>query len=75
MTTELLNNDNIVGVGGEEPKYSDKNLSQCYFVHHKYHKDWPKPGVRAKRPATDRLVHDTTWEETVDGVDVRTAKG
>ena len=39
MTTELLNDDNIVRVGGEEPKYSDKNLSQCYFVHHKYHKD------------------------------------
>jgi hypothetical protein len=23
----------------ENPKYSKKNLSQCHFVHHKYHMD------------------------------------
>jgi hypothetical protein len=23
----------------EKPKYSGKNLSQCHFVHHKYHMD------------------------------------
>jgi hypothetical protein len=23
----------------EKPKYSEKNLSQCHFVHHKYHMD------------------------------------
>jgi hypothetical protein len=22
-----------------KPKYSEKNLSQCHFVHHKYHMD------------------------------------
>ena len=22
-------------------KYSQKNLHQCHFVHHKPHKDWP----------------------------------
>jgi hypothetical protein len=23
-----------------KPKYSGKNLSQCHFIHHKYHMDW-----------------------------------
>jgi hypothetical protein len=29
-----------------KPKYSGKNLSQCHFVHHKCHMDWPgiEPG-------------------------------
>jgi hypothetical protein len=29
-----------------KPKYSYKNLSQCHFVHHKFHMKWPgiEPG-------------------------------
>jgi hypothetical protein len=25
----------------EKPKYSGKNLSQCHFVKHKSHMEWP----------------------------------
>jgi hypothetical protein len=45
----------------EKPKYSRKNLSQCQFVHHKSHMDWPgiEPSLRGERPATNRLSHGT----------------
>ena len=26
---------------GAKPKYWGKELSQCHFVHHKSHMDWP----------------------------------
>jgi hypothetical protein len=36
-------------IDGGNPKYSGKNLSQCYFVHHKCHMDRariePRPPV------------------------------
>jgi hypothetical protein len=35
-----------------KPKNSEKNLSQCHFVHHKFHMDdlKAKPGLCSKRP-------------------------
>jgi hypothetical protein len=31
-----------------KPKYSGKNLSQCHFIHHKSHMDWP--GIEPRPP-------------------------
>jgi hypothetical protein len=59
----------------EKPKYSGKNLSQCHFVHHKFHMDWPgmNPGLRRERPATNRLSHGTVlWiRQLVAGISSR----
>jgi hypothetical protein len=40
---------------------SEKNLSQCHFVHHKPQWTDPgsNPGLRSERPATNRLSHGT----------------
>ena len=28
-------------IGRVKPKHSYRNLSECHFVHHKFHRDWP----------------------------------
>jgi hypothetical protein len=51
------------GTDREKPNNSEKNVSQCHFVHHKSQNDWPgrEPGLRGERPATNRLSHGTTY--------------
>jgi hypothetical protein len=44
--------------GRGKPKHSGKKLSQCHFVHHKSHMDWPRDRTRASAVGGRRL---TAW--------------
>jgi hypothetical protein len=50
-----------------KPKSSGKNLSQCHFVHHKSHIDWPAMGGRrltawaTARPTISSLSQNLTY--------------
>jgi hypothetical protein len=52
-----------------KPKNSEKNLSQCHFVRHKFHWIDPgtNPGRRGERPATNQetVFFSETLESTV----------
>jgi hypothetical protein len=43
------------------PKDSKKKLSQCYFVNHKFHVEWPEtePGLRATEAEANCPSHGT----------------
>jgi hypothetical protein len=59
-------NQQVWCIGGYDtdrgnPKYLDKNLSQCHFVHHSHGRTYlgSNPGLRGERRATNRLSHST----------------
>jgi hypothetical protein len=39
-----------------KPTYSGKNVSQCHFVHHKSHMDWPRDRTRASAMGGRRII-------------------
>jgi hypothetical protein len=48
-----------------EPKYAGENLSQCHFVHHKSHMEWPRDWTWASAVGGRRL---TAWAMARPGV-------
>ena len=44
-----------------KPKYSEKNLSQCHYVHQESHGLGSKTGLRGERPASNCLSQGTTY--------------
>jgi len=42
-------------------KYSEKNLSQCHLIHHKFHMHKPmiKPGLPSSGELINRMRHGT----------------
>jgi hypothetical protein len=44
------------GIDRGKPKYSEKNLSQCHFVHHKSHMDGPGSNLGLRDQVLRNLI-------------------
>jgi hypothetical protein len=55
----------------KNPKYSEKNLSQCNFDHHKSQMEWNGIKPRPRRCGADGTAHDEGRKDALMSIDLQ----